>query len=370
MTESHTRRVSAAQIAALVRAALQAPSGDNCQPWRFTWGDAGLAIHFQPQRAASLYDANGRASWIALGAALTNIEIAARPLGLRVTRTLFPRGPGENPVAVCALEPGSPAEEPLATAIEARCANRRPYASTALPREARAALLASADQAPGIRLDLIEERASLARLARLASLNDRVLFENEELRSGLYQWLRWTTAHALQSGDGLPVGSLELSAYEQPGFRLLGTRAMASVCRSLRLTALLPLKAQRIYQHSAAIGLLQAGGVEPEAFVRAGMTLERLWLTATARGLAFQPITGLICLWWRCQALHGKGLSPAHQRLIDSGMRQMREIIPSLAETTPVMLFRIGQAPAPSARALRRPIEAVLHTQEAHDQPI
>jgi nitroreductase len=36
--------VSYSEIESLIELALRAPSGDNCQPWRFTWNDNTLAI--------------------------------------------------------------------------------------------------------------------------------------------------------------------------------------------------------------------------------------------------------------------------------------------------------------------------------------
>ena len=51
-----------ADIQESVRAGLLAPSGDNCQPWRFVWDGRQLEIHFLPERAESLYDVNHSAS--------------------------------------------------------------------------------------------------------------------------------------------------------------------------------------------------------------------------------------------------------------------------------------------------------------------
>ena len=53
-------------VSALVHAAALAPSGDNCQPWRFHWDGRRLRVSFLAERAESFYDVQNTASWISL----------------------------------------------------------------------------------------------------------------------------------------------------------------------------------------------------------------------------------------------------------------------------------------------------------------
>lgn len=348
-------------VTAVVKAALQAPSGDNCQPWRFVWDGRQLAVQFVGARAESLYDVDHAASWIALGAALTNMHIAARHLGVQmVDQQLLLDNAAHETVVRLTLQPCAPVDQPLFPAIYTRCVNRRAYHATPLTSIMRDELLALASNTTGVRLDLAETSEHKTLLASLAAGNERLLFENRRLHDGLYQWLRWTSDETLRTGDGMPIASLELHAVERPGFRLLGSWPAARAAAATRLTHLLPLRTQQVYRRSAAIGLLSVSGGRPEDFVRGGELLQRLWLTAAMRGLAFQPITGMICLWWRCRRLHGEGLSPRHRQLVENAARVLERLFPEGMRQTPLMLFRVGYADAPTGRALRQPVDAVL----------
>lgn len=344
-------------VAQIVRAGLLAPSGDNCQPWRFVWNGRGLDLILVYERAESLYDVQHTASWIALGATITNMRLMAQARGYDVSAQLFPRGHGEPHAARISFEPMTPHHDPLTSVLEARCANRRPYQRTPLTAALRDELLATARSGPGTSLELIEIDQAKRTVAALAARNDQILFENRALHDGLYRWLRWTTQ---ESGDGMPIGSLELHPVERPGFHLLGSWPVAHTLAACGVTRLLPLRTQRTYQRSAALGLLTAEGQRPEDFVHAGEVLERLWLTSTLQGLAFQPITGMICLLLRCRLAEGQGLSPRHRALVEATGAQLATVFPALAHRTPIMLFRIGFAAPPTARTLRRPVEDVL----------
>src|ERR1043166_2222155 len=74
-------------LEAILQAGANAPSGDNLQPWRFSSRGDILLIHHDVTRDTSLYNVRGLASFIALGAALENIVIAASTLGYRADVT-------------------------------------------------------------------------------------------------------------------------------------------------------------------------------------------------------------------------------------------------------------------------------------------
>ena len=354
----NSARPNAEDLAALVRAGLLAPSGDNCQPWRFAWAGGRLSVVLDAVRAASLYDVRHTASWMALGALLTNVRLSARARGLETSVELFP---SDHPPAAARLNfrPGLDAAGPLWEAVPRRCVNRRPYRPGPLPAPFQAELAEAAD-VPGVRLDLAAEEPVRGRLAALAARNDRILFENRALHDGLYRWLRWSPREAEASGDGIPAASLELGTLEGAGFRLLAAWPLSRALGAARLTAALEVRSRARYRRSAAIGLLSLDGTRPEDFVRGGEALQRLWLTTTHRGLAFQPITGIVCLLLRCRLARGEGLSTPHRAQVETAGRALERLLPGAAGRTPCLLFRVGEAPAPSGRAPRRAADAVL----------
>jgi hypothetical protein len=352
--------VSLRSISAIVEAGASAPSGDNCQPWRFRWNGAALLIVFIPERAESFYDVEHIASWVSLGALLENVTLAAEGQGLQPAVELFPESGAGNVVGRISFTPKQLPRSPLLTAIPGRSVNRRPYRREPLPAAVSEGLLAAGGGVAAVKTRLIEDPQALSRLAALAALNDRVLFENRALHAGLQRWLRWTREDTLRTQDGMPIESLELARIERPGFRMLSAWPCARQLGLAGGTRLLPLRARRTYLRSAAVGLVSVNREEATAFIEAGRVVERIWLTATVRQVAFQPITGITFLLLRLWTKGGAGLSPGHRRLLDGAGRELREILSLGPGELPVMLFRLGFADPPTARAPRLPVSDLL----------
>jgi hypothetical protein len=122
----------------------------------------------------------------------------------------------------------------------------------------------------------------------------------------------------------------------------------------------MPLRARGIYGRSAAIALLSMPGSRPEDFALGGRAMERIWLIATRRGLAFQPITGITFLLLRLRMDGGEGLSRAHRALLERLAPEFYALYPEAAAGSPIMLFRVGTAPPPSGRSPRLAVDQVL----------
>lgn len=144
------------------------------------------------------------------------------------------------------------------------------------------------------------------------------------------------------------------------GFRLLKSWWMAQALSGLGLGRAFSTRAARVYRRSAAMALLTVSGTSPENFVRAGQLFERLWLTATLRGVALQPITGLTFLLLRLRLAGGEGLNPRQRRILQRLHDDLCALVPRLADSAPAMLVRLGLASAPSGRAPRLPVTRLL----------
>ncbi len=67
----------------ILEAGVRAPSGENCQPWRFVVAGDTLSIFNIPERDLSPYNFNQLGSMVAHGALIENIVIAATAFGYR-----------------------------------------------------------------------------------------------------------------------------------------------------------------------------------------------------------------------------------------------------------------------------------------------
>jgi nitroreductase len=329
-----------------------APSGDNLQPWLVNVSGDTITLTVDPARDRSLYNFRYRASLIALGAMAENMVIAGREIGL------------SGSVAVGGAEPLPPvtiefsrrdvAPDPLFPSLRLRCTNRKPFSPEPLPADVLASIAAALPGDDRSSLQFVTDRGRMKTLAQAAAMNDRLLFEWRELHGTFFESVRWTKAEADAAKDGLYVKTLELGPMES-GFRAMSRWSIASIATRLGSGALAPRHSYQTFMRSGASGFLQVDGSSSEALVEGGRRLQRVWLAATSAGLSFQPMAGMLYLAQHLDAPAEPVPTSARARIALAYARFSMAIEPRDG-WYPVMLFRVGYGPRPSARSKRRMI--------------
>ena len=182
-------------IKEIVRCGGQAPSGDNLQPWHFVWHpkDNLLQLFFVPGRGNSFFDVNNLAPYIALGAVIENVFLAALHFGLKSEISYFPEGEESLLIANIHFTPTDQPEDPLYYYIDKRCVNRKPYYKHwPIPKYVEEALKKEAACFPGVRLHWIDQPKLIWRLAKLVWQADWIRFEMRFLHEDLHKKLRFT----------------------------------------------------------------------------------------------------------------------------------------------------------------------------------
>jgi hypothetical protein len=100
---------------------------------------------------------------------------------------------------------------------------------------------------------------------------------------------------------------------------------------------------------------------EPSAgtFFEAGRILERLWLTATVRGLAFQ-LLGVSSYFDRLLHGGGEGFSAAEQQVLDQARSRYAALFEIPAGVCETVLFRIARPNVAVGRAPRRRVADLM----------
>ena len=350
----------------IVERAILAPSGGNCQPWRFALERDAIAVRLDRSRSRSLLDASSHSSYLALGAAIENAAVASASLGLHIRVEAFPDSRDSTKAAVLRLEPkrGNVCLDGLARllpALERRATNRCLGPPTP-PDASDCAQLVTAAAAQGAHLELLTERPALVEAAALIGEAERIRFLSPALHADLVAELRWSDEEARETGDGIDVATLELGAADRAAFRLLVRPDTAAALRETGGGSALASIAARSLEGAGAIGLLRADGSAPAEWLRAGRALERVWLVATELGFAFQPMTSLLYL------LELLDLPEAAAALATTERIELRALGDRLGglfaaqpEYPPALLFRLAKgAPPPRRRTSRRPFSDVF----------
>ncbi|MFE0100483.1 Rv1355c family protein [Streptomyces sp. NPDC059009] len=355
----------------LVAYGIQAPSGGNTQPWLFVSRGRVLECRIDDSQAPSLLDFERSASHLAIGAAVENIDLAARAAGWRCTARLFPDP--ADPGLVCELtltegvegEGGSegadapPLSLSLTEWIERRTTNRALGSDAPLARRAAAALTRCADES-GARLHLVTERGQLDELGRILGAGDRLRMMSRPLHHDMMAELRWGDEAVRRTRDGIDVATLQLDTTDLTGISIARHWPNLAFLRRIGGGASFEEGARKLVAASSAIGVLSIPGTAPDAYVQGGRALQRLWLTATSLGLAVQPLSSLLYLFARVERGGGAGLDADESATLRDLRARLTDLVPHHPDEAELLLFRISDAPAPTVRSLRRDVGSVL----------
>ncbi len=342
---------------ALVGHAILAPSPSNAQGWRFVAGDDRLRCRVDPARSWTSFDLDFTASLAALGAAVENIDLAAGSVGLRAEVDVLPDA--ADPLVACdvALRPGG-ARSPLLDQVARRVTNRRVPPRRPIADADLDALSAAAAEA-GARLLIVPSEAGVREAAALLADMDRVTMLDRRLHGEFIAELRWGRAQVERLRDGLDVETLELSATDRAGLRVVSNPETVQLVAALGGGGAFGAMTRKWTLASGAVALLTMGGEGRRRFFDGGRALQRVWLTATARDVAIQPMTGLTYALARF-AQEPAWFTPAQRPQMAALGERYRRLFPATEGDAQILLFRLMYADAPSARSLRRPVDDVL----------
>jgi nitroreductase len=347
----------------ILELARWAPSGDNTQPWRFeVRSEEHVVVHAFDTRTHCVYDFEGRASQVSVGAMLETLRIAATLQQRRSHVARRADAPEHAPVFDVHLEHDATiAPDPLADAIALRSVQRRPLSTRPLQPDARARLESSVGAAHAVRW--FEGAAARRRLAWLAVRSAKIRLTTPEAYAVHRDIIHWDAHH---SDDRVPDRALGAS-----GLTLRSMRwAMHSWSRIATLNrwfggTLAPrleldwLPGVRCAAHFALVAARPVVNIDDH--VAAGAAMQRFWLTATALGLQLQPqYTPLVFAAYARRRVPFTQV-PAAQRRAALVQRMLDAILGEAAERT-VFLGRVGHGPAASARSTRLPLERLRWT--------
>lgn len=337
---------------AILEAAVQAPSGDNLQPWRFRWDGEQLVLLRDSGRDTSLYNVCDLATFVALGAAMENILIAASALGYEASPVCFPEGAASSTVAGISFAQGG-RPDPLFDVIAKRCSNRKPYSTQPFGTQMVEALTAEVIRFPNVGIRWIHDSEQRKRLSKITAQGDRTLFENQLIHEHFFSCIRWNEEEVQRTRDGLPIATLELGRAGSALFRLLRNRSLVQILNCFGFSRIAANRSGGMIRKSSAIGLIAVPRISSETFLAAGRAFQRLWLTATAQRLSLQPMTGFVLLQLRLILSELAGLNEKEIKLLESTRQQLSELF-HLESQVPAIMFRLGIAAPPSGRTVRR----------------
>jgi hypothetical protein len=343
-----TADLSDGEFAQVVEAAVLAPSADNVHGLRFEragsrirlWGDSKFADALEPVRFLHL---------LSFGAVVENMKVRATRFGFNVHERWFPKE-GE-PRLVAEVEFARKAERrphPLEDAIAKRHTNRRVrFRGPSMSPCERELISREVEALAGVQLSWFDSSEARGRILRLIKIAETERFASRLLHAELFSAVRFDVGWKAAASEGLPPGSLEVEPLMRSMFTALRHWPLLRFLNLLGTHHLLGFRAGYLPCKLAPhVGALTTSVDSRSETVAAGAAFERVWLRATALGLSLQPFAASAAL----RMPNYPGVSASTRKKLTQGWERIAP------QRTPLMVFRIGRARAPSVRTGRRPL--------------
>jgi nitroreductase len=267
---STTKSLTEDEVGILLAAAVHAPSMHNTQPWRFEIQGLVVDVLLDAERTLPAEDPAGRMIRVGLGAAAFNVRVAAAMLGHETTLAIEPDPAAPQVVVRIFLADRKvpvPGLGSLYGELRRRHTYRGPLLSHPIPPHVLQRL-AQATAAERAELHWLDDRqlAELTRIVRAADEED--LHEEDRL----HERARWIGGD--RGAEGVPDSALG------------PLPARGAAVRDLSAGFDRPSRSRAVFEAKPAIGVLCTPDEDERAWVRAGLALQRMLLTATSYDLA------------------------------------------------------------------------------------
>ena len=259
-----------------VRYAILAPSSHNTQPWRFVIIGNELLVCADRTRSLPNIDPYDRELIISCGAALFNLRVVLAYFEIPIEITTFPHSAEPDVVARIVFAGSGPKLPDLANlfdAITQHATNRGPFVSEDVPDDSRRT--PQVGRRGGRRRCRIRRTLSeRERVAALIAQADRQQFDDPRFRRELASWI-----YPSRSYDGMPASSQGLDVLTD-----LATPIAAMVIRTFDLGNGVAAAQEQLARGSPLLVGLSTPMDNNEAWLAAGLALQRLLLVATKAG--------------------------------------------------------------------------------------
>ena len=328
----------------IIRAGIQAPSGDNAQPWKFSFKDNNIFLYLDRDADHSFFNVNQIASIISCGAVLENMRIAASAFDLKANIIYLPSGMENDLMASIELIHNGTPRNPLFTSIWKRNTNRTFYEKKPIPSLVLNDLKKSISGIPGAKIHFVTEKDELKKLAKIIYKTDRIRTENRSLHEYLGKMIRYSHEEAIETCDGLPLKNLEAGLAGEIFLKATRPWFIMNLMNKAGIGRMVALHSFQSIINSSGAALLTVNGMTQKDFLKGGQALERIWLAITQKGLLMQPMTAITLFWLRWQIEGEESFAKKHRKLLHDVWKEYQSLFQeaNFSNEGLVMLFRFG----------------------------
>lgn len=338
----------------LIERALQkSPSGNNAKPLNWSWNEKTLLLTHDVSKAQHYLNRGDHASLIALGCALTSIEVAAQVQGFQMQARL----PNFLEATWTVRIDFAPTEQKTLQSLAKRMLQRATYRKAFQPSSV----------SPELQQELLKMSQGEAGLGLVLGNKISSDFKNYILKTETYLWAQTRAikdflqgvnfSKRIQTADerGISSADLGINRFDQLFLSLLNLMPslISILVRLPGMKAVFASSANKNFTDSHFL-VIHLKEVDSHHIVQAGQLAMKAWLKLEAHGYRAQPMSsGSLCL---LDAL--KGHLPADTKtefralFSETGPRILAEQFQLSSQEHPVWILRFGKATNPNSRSL------------------
>jgi len=277
MFTTNTDLAGQPDYAGLIRAATQAPSGHNSQPWKFCIDSSSIEIVPDFTKALQVVDANHRELYISLGCAVENLCLAAKEKGYRPMPTITQKDDTTYSIRV-ELTEEQVQKDPLFQAIDTRQTNRREYSRRMIDPDT-ISMIQQVSCQEGTQFSIYPRKSETYKtLSEYIYRGNAIQMQDKAFKKELLSWIRFNKKHIRKTKDGLT-------------HEVMGTPATPSFLGRMIVSMFLKPDKQnktdrKKLESSSHLVLFTTKNNTPREWIALGRTLERFLLKTTNLGIA------------------------------------------------------------------------------------
>lgn len=360
ISEKRNPIITTSVIIQILEAAIQAPSGDNNQPWKFKLNDNQISIYINKPDNSNI---NEIASLISCGAVIENIQIAASKhcLSVSINSSLTQK---DNLQEIASITLNKNITNKLCNNlylfIKERHTNRTKFNKKPIPSSDLQKLQQAIIDIKDVNLHLITDEKQKNKIAKLVYGADLIRAEKKELHEYLMKMIRFTDEEALRTRDGFHVKNLEAGRDGEQLLKLIKPWQRMKWLNKIGMSKLFANVSKSGVKQSSAMGFITVKGTTINDFINAGKAMQRIWLTATSLGIDFQPMGAVTLFWMNFKFGQQDTFSKEHQSQLQQLWEDYKQNFCKNEEELPAMLFRIGYGKQVKVKTLRKNLAEFL----------
>jgi molybdopterin/thiamine biosynthesis adenylyltransferase len=366
--ESGAVKPGDAIIRRIVESAITAPTGGNCQPWKWVYKNGTLSLLYDRYYSYSFMDFMDRASYTGLGSAIENAVLTAHKEGFEVKLEYFPDKDNRDFIANLSFYDKNAAidglevhnYDDLEPQIFLRHTNRKITERISLKNNILDELREAATSVKGAGLKFFSDDASLTEIGRVISATDRYrLLYPQTHRDLVIHEMRWSVEEANRRRTGMDVNTLDLRPSELVGLKLIKDPAVVAFLRKIGGGLVFEGASEKLMKGASAAGILTMPGYSELDFIEGGRAGQRLWLKATELNIGFQPLNVPFAFFDRLEY----DRSELPEEIVDNlemWYDRFKKLTGDAGQKGYIYLFRLFEMSEPAVNPLRRPLNDVL----------